>query len=847
MKRVLLFYILIFAFIQTNNVLAQSIFINPESGFYTDSVNVEADFETDLFTIYYTLDGSVPDSSDIPYFESVILKETTALRMVAYTLGYQDTMYIDKTYFINEETKLPVLSITSDPVNLFSNESGIYVEGTNGIPGYCRDSPKNWNQDWEREATLELFEKNREEGFKLNAGIKIGGGCTRLYDQKSLDIFFRSEYGESKLEYALFEDKPIQSFDRLALRSGGQDWYRAIVRNAAAQSIVRYRMDLGYQAFKPVVVFLNGEYWGIHMLREKQNEDFIESNYGFDENALDILTGNSRVKEGSADHYNAMIDFIKQNDITLSANYTWVSDQMDIDQYIDYQIAQIYWANGDWPANNIIFWRPQEVGGKWKWLLYDVDMSMGSHSRGGYDTNILRKLTTTTNNPYESPTWATFLFRSLIENEEFKNKFIQRYSMHMHTTFQPERMQMIVDSVAALIESEIPAHGNRWEKSMRLGTGMNWEKHLGVIEYFIDQRPTIARTNLYDHFDLIRLHSVQTKVEPVGAGKVYIEDVRSDELEYGLIYQAIPAELKVKANPGYTFVGWSGDISGSNDIIELNITENSEITAHFSRNEITEYGVVINEINYRSADNYDPEDWIEFYNNSDETIDMSGWVFSDSGEGHRFVFNEGAQLNAHNYVVLTRDSLKFSQFFPDVHNKTGNMDFGFSGDGESLYLFDEVGNIVDQVTYNDKSPWPLKADGLGSTLSLTNPGFDNSIGENWAASSGYGTPGRMNNGVFVNNEEDRDTALPSKINLSQNYPNPFNPETVIQFSLDKPVNVQLKVFDLQGRLISVIVDEMKSGGTHNATWNASDYASGVYFYQLTAGDVIITRKLSLIK
>lgn len=847
MKRVLSFLFLFVFLFRIDTVFAQSVLISPDSGFFTDSVVVEADFDMDSLSVFYTTDGAVPDTTDNSYLSSRTIKNSQTVRFVAYTTGYQDTVYLSRTYFINEITELPVLSLTTDPDNLFSNENGIYVEGTNGIPGYCRDTPKNWNQDWEKPATLEFFEKNRAEGFRIDVGIKIGGGCTRLYDQKSLDIYFRSEYGASKLDYQLFEDKPIISFDRLALRSGGQDWYRAIVRNAAAQSIVRDRMDLGYQAFKPVTVFINGEYWGIHMLREKQNEDFIESNYGYDENALDMLTGNARVKEGSAIHYNAMLSYIEQNDLSLDEHYEWVKTQMDVDQYIDYQIAQIYWANGDWPANNTIYWRPQTPDGRWKWLLYDVDMSMGSHSRGVYDTNILRKLNTTTNTPYESPSWATFLFRNLLKNQKFSNKFIQRYSMHMHTTFQPDRMKSIIDSTAALIQSEIPAHTNRWQKSTRLGSGMNWEKHLNVIYTFLDERPYYARSYLYDYFDLVRLNSVQTNVVPADAGEVYIEGVRSDDLEYGLIYQSVPAQLKAKAKPGYTFVGWSGYVTGSAEVTELNVIENSVLTAHFVRNSITESGVVINEINYRSADDFNPEDWVEFYNNSDETVDMSGWIFSDSGIGNQFIFQENTLLSPGEYLVLVRDSLKFSQLFPEVTNKTGYMSFGFSGDGELLRLSDDVGNIVDELTYNDQLPWPLDADGLGATLSLTNPGFDNSIGENWAASSGHGTPGRVNDGIYVNNEENTESEIPSKTSLSQNYPNPFNPVTVIQFSLEQPGVAKLKVFDLQGRLISEITNSVKSAGTHQVRWDASNFASGVYFYQLETANTTITRKLTLIK
>lgn len=826
---------------------AQSVTIDPANGFYNDSLKITIQTFPDTLKAYYTLDGSVPDTTDPVWQDSLVIYETKVLRVATFSPDFLDTNLVYRTYFLDEGTELPVFSITTDPDNLFSDERGIYVEGTNGIPGYCRSSPRNWNQDWERPARLEFFEKNREEGFSVNAGIKIGGGCTRLYDQKSLDIYFRSDYGTSKLEYQVFEDKPITSFDRLALRSGGQDWYRAMIRNAATQSMVRNRMDLGYQAFKPVAVFINGEYWGIHILREKQNEDFIESNYGFDENALDILKQNATVKEGSADHYNAMIDFIKQNDITISENYDWISNQMDIDQYIDYQIAQIYWANGDWPANNIIFWRPQTIDGKWRWLLYDVDMSMGSHSRGVYDTNMLQKLTSTSGTNYENPTWATFLFRSLLNNQDFRNKFIQRYSMHIHTTFEPSRMMSFIDSTASLIESEIPRHMDRWTKSLRLGRNMNWEKHLSVIEEFISERKHYAKIHLMDHFDLIRLNSLETSVQPAGAGQVFIEGIRSDELEYGLIYNSIPANVNAVAKPGYTFIGWSGALSGDEISKTVSITENTSITAHFRRNEISSTGVVINEINYRSADDFDPEDWIEFYNNSDQNIDISGWYFSDSDDAHQFIFPEGTNLAADDYLVLTREDSLFSILFPDVQNKIGDMDFGLSGDGELIRLFDSNGTIVDELTYNDKSPWPLKADGEGATLSLTNPGFDNSKGENWAASSSHGTPGQPNLDVAVHNEEEMINELPKNISLSQNYPNPFNPVTTINYALDKPSRVLIRVYDITGRLVSVLIDENKAAGNFNVSWNASGFSSGVYFYTLEAHGQKVSKRLTLIK
>ena len=197
--------------------------------------------------------------------------------------------------------------------------------------------------------------------------------------------------------------------------------------------------------------------------------------------------------------------------------------------------------------------------------------------------------------------------------------------------------------------------------------------------------------------------------------------------------------------------------------------------------------------------------------------------------------------------LITKNDSTFSALFPNVQNKIGDIDFGLSGDGELVRLFNESDEIIDQLTYNDKAPWPLEADGLGATLSLTNPGFDNSKGENWAASIEHGTPGIANNDVIVSNEEEQISTLPNSISMNQNYPNPFNPSTTISYAINKSGQVTLKVYDITGRVVSVLVNENKSQGRYNIIWNATALSSGIYFYRLEAFGESITKRLSLIK
>ena len=160
-------------------------------------------------------------------------------------------------------------------------------------------------------------------------------------------------------------------------------------------------------------------------------------------------------------------------------------------------------------------------------------------------------------------------------------------------------------------------------------------------------------------------------------------------------------------------------------------------------------GIVINEINYNSSESFDPEDWIEIYNNTSETVDIGLWLLKDEEDDHTFTVPSNTLLLPDEYLVFCKDTLSFISSFPDVVKFIGNMDFGLGGGGDVLRLFDQNGSLVDIVEYEDQDPWPVSADGGGPTLELKNPNLDNSISENWSASENFGTPGEMNS-VYLN-------------------------------------------------------------------------------------------------
>ena len=254
--------------------------------------------------------------------------------------------------------------------------------------------------------------------------------------------------------------------------------------------------------------------------------------------------------------------------------------------------------------------------------------------------------------------------------------------------------------------------------------------------------------------------------------------------------------------------------------------------------EVERHDIVINEINYNSADNYDTGDWVELYNADDENVDISGWVLKDNNDNHEFVFPLNTLLPPDEFLVICRDISAF-QSFSNITNCMGNLSFGLSGAGEQIRLYDEQRSIVDSLTYDDKFPWPEEPDGNGATLSLKHPQIDNSVPENWASSDSHGTPGIIND-VY-------NAAVQDNLSLGKNYPNPFNQTTTIPFSLSVEKKVAVDIFNAAGQHVSTPVNKTFSPGLHKVIFDAGHLSNGVYLYTITTNYSKLCGKLLLLK
>lgn len=426
------------------------------------------------------------------------------------------------TFFVTPEGRkrysLPVVALSMQEDTLFGYDEGIYTAGVDFDAWRMKSPseasgwyvPANWRRDTEFEGYLELLEPNDSAVvFNQAMGFRIHGGASRILRLKTLRLYARNDYGESDFAYPFFPDQPYTRYRRLILRNSGNDLGSTMFRDAMIHMSVAH-LNFDTQAYRPVVVFLNGEYWGIHNLRERYDQHYLARVYGVDPDNVDLLTGNGYVVEGSAAHYEAMLNYIRTHDLAKPEHYRYIQTQMDVDNFMDYQIAQIYAANTNWPSDNIKFWRlktktyepnsPYGHDGRWRWLLYDTDVGFGLRNGAiASEHDTLAYATQADSTVGNNPDWSTFLLRKLLTNQEFRYNFINRFADLLNTAFLPERMTTIIQTLQQGIAPEMPEHIARWRVP---GSMSNWNNQVNVLIAYANQRPIYQRQHISDKFGL---------------------------------------------------------------------------------------------------------------------------------------------------------------------------------------------------------------------------------------------------------------------------------------------------------------------------------------------------------
>ncbi|PWJ10235.1 CotH kinase family protein [Ruminococcus flavefaciens] len=706
-----------------------------ESGFYNSGFSLSIDVPEGT-TVYYTLDGSDPTSSSERYTGPISVKDMTSepnklsartditaytdilapeegvlkaavVRATAVDAQGRTSDIITKTYFIGSTNvdkykNMKVISLVTDPDNLFDYEKGIYVKGKvydeqNGgggwtmpgwggqqdpgqqnpgqqIPGqqdpgqgwnpgawgqqdpnqgqqqgwgnfnfggagdpvamadedgqqqggwggfdmggggfggggwggggmgdFAFMSQANYNQkgpEWERPANIEIFE-NGQSVVSQNVGIRTKGAASRAWAQKSFNVFARMDYGKSEVEYDLFEGKStkekngkvIDKFDGFTIRNGGNDNMAGYFRDSVNQALVSDRNNMATQATSECILFIDGEFWGIYQLTEKYNSDYFKSHYGVKKNDVAFVK-NGNLEEGTdsdLSDWNNLLNQISSADMTNEATYKQFCEKLDIQSYIDYFAAQIYWANHDWPGNNTAAWRAKTVDpenpyadGKWRMVLFDTE----------YSANLADKVNET------GPTYNSFSqfgggggfafgmgggglsgsFTSLMKNAEFKKQFELTFMDLANYNFDTKKTTAAINYYKGFKQQIVDTYA-RFPSSKNIHNAQTFDQDYQLLETFYNTRFGNVTSQMKNYMSLQGDLATVTVNNDGSKGSVKFNTINLDDslsTWSGKYFTDYPVTVKAVAKEGYTFDHW--EVTGAN----VDDTRSAEITVPVS-------------------------------------------------------------------------------------------------------------------------------------------------------------------------------------------------------------------------------------------------------------------------
>lgn len=712
--------------------------ITPDPGFYQQSIQAGLSWGNPAGTVHYTLNGSIPTTSDPIYTGPVNITSSRVLRARCFgPAGWLPGQVATSTFILgNNEYDFPVVSICTDSLNLWDWETGIYVMGPNADPNFPFFGANFW-QPWEKDCHVEYFGTMTGQSFELDAGLSIHGGWTRAFDQKSFNIKTRPYYDSSEIHYKLFGEKPnIIDYTGFVIRNSGNDNLNTCLRDAFMQRIMK-KTYVDYTSYTPAVVYLNGEYWGLYNNRERSNKDFVELNYGIQADSVDMIESDGIVAEGNADAFWEMVSFITTHELSIPENYAIARSWWNIENYADYFIAETYYVNNDWIGNwtnNLKLWRERKSGAKWNYVLWDLDFGLG------LDSDVTQnKLSVAMNPPVPTP--HADIFRGMLENQEFRHYFINRYADLINTIFLPVSMNQVLDEMSDSITEEIPDTWMRWRGYN--GT-TEWLGNISIVKNFIQNRPLYARQHINSTFGLDGQVQVKLAVLPESAGEIKINTIIPGPLPWtGTYFNGNSVTITAVAKPGFRFQYWLPNdyISmDTNRTLAVNLTHFDTFKAVFAGNP-EEPGICINEINYHSDSTRQSGDWIELYNPSETSYDLTDWYLRDSDFYHGFKFATGTLIPAHGYLVIAEDPDLFQNQYPGV-SFYGPLGFSLNNKGESITLFDRNDDTVSTVSYSDTVSWLLTADGIGRSLERKAGSTNLNDPANWFAGCMGGSPGK---------------------------------------------------------------------------------------------------------
>lgn len=469
-------------------------------------------------TIRYTTDCTTPNASSEVYSGELSISKNSVIRAAAFRDGYLSGDVATATYLFRSDGvnhALPVVTLVTDPDNLWNSKTGIYATGDKFDPDAASyadtlqsatyyqakfATEEQVDTIWEKPAAFSLFDDNGKQVFTQNVGIRIAGSFGRGRAQKGFNVIARKEYGKGSMEYPFFDNRPYTEYKAVVLRAGAQDQNRSKIRDELASGLLEGTdINILYQAYRPTVLYLNGEYWGVYFLKEKRNRFFVAQHENT-ENNVDLAIGKGFKQRSYGDNSDwvSLYEYATSHDLSSAEAYAYVSERMDVDSFRDYMIAEIY--NGNTDTYNFQYYRLK--GGKWKFIFYDFCWGFQSP---GHETLAFRMGKT------PSDVCSAKLFAAMLQNKGWRDSFCRRFAELLNTAFAPERVSALIDQLYGYVEPEIKREREKFNKdtfmgvkqpNTNLGTYEGFQSEISKLKDFAQRRPEELKRQLQSNLGL---------------------------------------------------------------------------------------------------------------------------------------------------------------------------------------------------------------------------------------------------------------------------------------------------------------------------------------------------------
>lgn len=572
-------------------ILAPVSFSHP-AGFHTNAFaltlsNGSSDSGIEL---RYTLDGSEPlpgsplytapipitNRANVPNRLSLIptapgwtspagpVFKGTVVRARAFRTDAIPSEIATATFFVHPKGRdrypLPVVALSTDPRNLFDPRTGIYVAGEAPGGNYAQSGDA-----WERPVHVEFFETNGVRGLSQPAGLRIHGNTSFNFPLKALRLHARNQGGTGPFRTRFFPALPYQSFDRLLLRPSGHDYSLTMMRDGLMQTLVE-ELGLDQQAYRPAIVFIDGEFWGIHNLQEAFEKRYFSRHHPeVDPDALDYLEGyppGTFAYEGDSSFFDRFFQSLAALPLETEQGFTEVPRHMEVASFRDYKLTEVFYYR--WDIGNHRLWRPRTPEGRLRWILFDCDVGFGGFwsEPEPWSFDMLSAVIDPTGVLHgHNNEVTTHLLRQLLRNPGFRRDFINRAADLLNTTWATPRVLGVIDRMAAEISPAMVEHISRWRAP---GSFSEWTRNVEALRTFARLRPDQLRRHLRQRFGLRGNVRIRLSAWPAEAGSVTLNSlgpltVTDPASEWsGIYFRDNPIRLEALPKPGWRFAGWIG-------------------------------------------------------------------------------------------------------------------------------------------------------------------------------------------------------------------------------------------------------------------------------------------------